>query len=71
MELPTDIVSGMDWLSEDQLLLLYSEKGRNRDRSQIGLVSISGGKVQPVTRDTNSYVTLTLSADKKARPPFR
>jgi len=32
---------------------------------QVGFISYPGGQLQPVTRDTNRYSTLTLSADGK------
>ena len=32
---------------------------------QIGFLSGTGGDIQPITRDTNGYTTLTLSADGK------
>jgi serine/threonine protein kinase len=47
------------------LMLGYSEKGPNSMRRQIGVASSGGGKLQPVTRDANSYSDLTLSADGK------
>jgi Tol biopolymer transport system component len=34
-------------------------------RAQIGLISHTGGQIQPITRDTNTYDTLTMSADGK------
>ncbi len=49
----------------DRLIVEYSQKGPDPDRKQIGVLSPSGGKVQPITRDTNSYSGLTLSADGK------
>ncbi|HKS72745.1 MAG TPA: protein kinase [Terriglobales bacterium] len=52
------------WLPDSQWLLArYGQKGPSNLRSQIGVISHSGGQIQPVTRDTNSYDTLTLSAD--------
>jgi hypothetical protein len=42
-----------------------SAKGPNSQRAQIGLLS-ADGKLQPITRDTNRYATLTLSADGKS-----
>jgi eukaryotic-like serine/threonine-protein kinase len=55
------------WLPGGQwLLAMFQEKGSNYDRSQVGLVPAAGGPVQPVTRDTNRYWTLTLSADGKS-----
>ena len=62
---PKNLLFDMNWLSEDRLLVLYSQTGLNSPRRQVGVVSIAGGKLQPVTRDTNGYSTLTLSADKK------
>ena len=54
------------WLPGGQWLLArYNQKGPSYVRSQIGMVSHSGGQIQPVTRDTNEYETLTLSADGK------
>jgi eukaryotic-like serine/threonine-protein kinase len=61
-ELVFDIV----WLPSGQWILArYGQKGPSFLRSQIGLVSHSGGQMQPVTRDTNTYDTLTMSADGK------
>jgi serine/threonine protein kinase len=52
------------WLPKGQsAATLYSQKGANFRRHQIGV--ISGGKLHPVTRDANTYLTLTLSADGK------
>ena len=45
---------------------MYQEKGSNYGRSQVGLAPAAGGPIQPVTRDTNRYWTLTLSADGKS-----
>jgi Tol biopolymer transport system component len=52
-------------LTNKKLLALYSETGWSFSRRQIGVVSIDSGNLQPVTRDTNSYSSLTLSSDKK------
>jgi Tol biopolymer transport system component len=55
------------WLPEgNELLALYSKKGPDYfQRTQIGLISDGGGHLTPITRDTNSYATLTLSGDGK------
>jgi len=59
-------VDEIQWLPGGQWLLAsYTEKGPNFGRSQIGRLSRSGGQIQPVTRDTNSYSTLTVSGDGK------
>jgi serine/threonine protein kinase len=46
-------------------LFVYSAKGPNFDRAQIGRLS-KDGTLEPITRDTNRYSTLTLSADGKS-----
>ncbi len=55
------------WLPDGRgLLSLYSRKGPDYyQRSQIGFVAEGADQLQPITRDTNSYATLTLSADGK------
>jgi len=56
----------LKWLpSGRSLLAVFSEKGPNFERSQIGLIS-SKGELQPITRDVNRYSTLSLSADGKS-----
>ncbi len=61
-----ELLFDIAWLPGGQWLLArYDQKGPSYVRSQIGLLSHSGGQIQPVTRDTNEYDTLTLSADGK------
>jgi eukaryotic-like serine/threonine-protein kinase len=61
-----ELVFDVVWLPGGQWLLArYQQKGPSYLRSQIGLISHAGGQIQPVTRDTNSYDTLTVSADGK------
>jgi eukaryotic-like serine/threonine-protein kinase len=61
-----ELVFDVVWLPSGQWLIArYGQKGPNFLRSQIGLVSHSGGQMQPITRDTNTYDTLTVSADGK------
>jgi eukaryotic-like serine/threonine-protein kinase len=61
-----ELLYDIAWLPGGQWLLArYNQKGPSYVRSQIGMVSHSGGQVQPITRDTNEYSTLTLSADGK------
>ena len=62
----SELVSQIVWLPGGQWLLgQYEVKGPSYLRPQIGLIARTGGPIQPVTRDTNSYETLTLSADGK------
>jgi serine/threonine protein kinase len=54
------------WLPDGKgLLALYLDGSTQFTRNQIGFVSYPGGQFHAVTKDTNSYVTLTLSADAK------
>ena len=56
----------LEWSAAgDGLFVTYTQKGANLDRNQIGFVSLANGKVSPISRDTNNYSTLTLSADRK------
>ena len=56
----------MEWsLAGDGVFITYQQKGANLGRNQIGFVPFSSGKVIPISRDTNNYSTLTLSADRK------
>jgi len=47
----------------DGLLVTYRQKGPDLGRVQIGFISLSDGQVRPVSHDTNTYSTLTLSGD--------
>jgi eukaryotic-like serine/threonine-protein kinase len=58
--------SEMVWSSSgDGLFVVYRQKGPNFARSQIGFVTLADGQLHPISRDTNSYSTLSLSADGK------
>jgi serine/threonine protein kinase len=63
-----DVVTGdFKWLPDGrELLALYSQKGPDYfQRAQIGLITDGGGHLTTITRDTNSYATLTLAGDGK------
>jgi Tol biopolymer transport system component len=45
------------------LIAVYRQKGANYLRKQIGFIPEWGVQFQPITRDANSYATLTLSGD--------
>jgi eukaryotic-like serine/threonine-protein kinase len=47
------------------LFVIYQQKGPNFNRRQIGYVDLADGKLRLISRDTNSYATLTLSTDGK------
>ncbi|HET6930832.1 MAG TPA: protein kinase [Candidatus Acidoferrum sp.] len=60
------LVFDVVWLPGGRWLMArYAQKGPNYLRPQIGLIAAAGGEVLPVTRDTNTYDTLTVSADGK------
>jgi serine/threonine protein kinase len=62
----SELIFDIAWLPNGRWILApFDEKGPGYLRTQIGLTSYPGGKIQPVTRDTNEYATLTLSADGK------
>ncbi len=45
------------------LFAAYGQAGVDRLRGQIGFLRSTGKDIEPITRDTNHYRTLTLSAD--------
>ena len=47
------------------LLAIYQDPSTHYSRNQIGLISYPGGQFHAVTKDTNNYPSLTLSADAK------
>jgi serine/threonine protein kinase len=54
------------WLPDGRALLgLYQGPATGFTRAQIGVTSIPGGQFQQITKDTNNYSTLTMSADAK------
>jgi eukaryotic-like serine/threonine-protein kinase len=61
--LPTATIYDGRWLpSRNEAMVVLAEKGSRR--RQVAIVSDSG-KLRPVTRDTNTYTYLSLSADGK------
>ena len=59
-------ILALQWsTSGDGLFVTYRQKGPDLGRIQIGFVSPSDGQLRPISRDTNSYSTLTLSSDGK------
>ncbi len=64
--LKNDLVGDVVWLPAGKhLLARFQEKGSDYLRAQIGFISRDGSQVEPITRDTNSYSSLSLSADGK------
>jgi eukaryotic-like serine/threonine-protein kinase len=61
---PDRLAAEVKWISNG-LLVLYQQAGSQFNRLQIGFVSLDDPAIRPITRDTNSYGTLTVSADGK------
>jgi eukaryotic-like serine/threonine-protein kinase len=62
-----DFVYQIQWMPDGRALIeVFAHKGSSVQRNQIGWISARGGDPQPITRDTNSYRTLTISADGKS-----
>ncbi len=60
------VLRRLAWLPDGNgLLALYQGRATSFSHTQIGYIRASDGQFQPVTKDTNSYLTLTLSADGK------
>src|SRR5271154_3387384 len=56
----------LKWLPDSRgILAIYQQVVPSFARAQIGFIPDDGGQLQPITRDTNRYTTLTLSADGK------
>jgi Tol biopolymer transport system component len=56
----------MTWsLDGEGMFVIYQQKGPNFNRRQIGYVALSDSQLRPISRDTNSYATLSLSNDGK------
>ncbi len=54
------------WLPDGRgLLVEYENPSAGVNRTQIGFVSYPGGQFHTITKDTNNYGSLTLSADAK------
>jgi len=62
--LKTKVVNDMRWSPDKQTLLVgYVERGASGTNGQIGFLRRGESDVQPITRDSNTYESLTLSAD--------
>jgi eukaryotic-like serine/threonine-protein kinase len=61
------LTGDFQWLPDGlSMVALYSQKGPDYfRRAQIGFIPKGNGKLDPITRDTNSYATLTISGDGK------
>ena len=48
------------------LFILYTQKDPDGFKRQIGFIRDTAGSIEPITRDTNSYRNLTVSADGRS-----
>ena len=60
-----DFIFELQWLPDDRSLMVVFSPRNRLEEAQLGIIS-RDGKLHPVTRDTNRYATLTLSADQKS-----
>jgi eukaryotic-like serine/threonine-protein kinase len=57
-------VNDLAWLPDARgLIVTYQQNASFAARSQVAFVSEPAGQLRPITRDTNNYQTLSLSAD--------
>jgi serine/threonine protein kinase len=57
-------VNELAWLPDSRdLIATYQQNASFSARNQVAFVSEPAGQLRPITRDTNNYQTLTLSAD--------
>ncbi len=59
-------ISALHWSTTgDGLFVTYRQKGPDVAREQIGFFSLNDAQIRPISRDTNSYAALGVSADGK------
>jgi eukaryotic-like serine/threonine-protein kinase len=57
----------LHWSPDGRTLYVnYGQAGADRLRGQIGFLLNAGKEIEPITRDTNQYNTLSVSADGRA-----
>jgi len=72
VDLGDKFVHALQWSTNgDGLFVTFSQKGPNSQKGptlghvQIGFFALSDEQIRPISRDTNSYSTVTLSGDGK------
>src|SRR5579864_681894 len=66
VSLPGVVFYKSEWLPDTRgLLTQYQDLRAGLNHNQIGFVSYPGAEFHPITKDTNSYESLSLSADAK------
>jgi serine/threonine protein kinase len=66
LRVPGTTLADIEWASKKNLLVLYSRAGAEDTHRQLGILSLDSSQLRPVTRDTNSYAGLSLSADRRS-----
>ena len=63
---PGEFLAEITWSPHDRVLfVMHGQTGANGIRAQIGFLRETGGEIEPITRDSNRYATVTVSADGK------
>ena len=66
VEYPDRIIFDLQWAPDESgLFVTFTERKLELGRRQIAFVSVPAAKFQEITKDTNSYHGLSLSADGK------
>jgi serine/threonine protein kinase len=66
LQLADKRIEQLQWSAASEgLFVTYRQKGPNVGRQQIGFFTPSDGRLRPISRDTNTYSTLSLSGDGK------
>jgi serine/threonine protein kinase/Tol biopolymer transport system component len=63
---PDEFLAEIKWSPVDRVLfVMHGQTGANGIKAQIGFLRETGGELEPITRDSNRYATVTVSADGK------
>jgi eukaryotic-like serine/threonine-protein kinase len=61
-----EFLAEIKWSPVDRVLfVMHGQTGANGIKAQIGFLRGTGGEIEPITRDSNRYATVTVSADGK------
>jgi len=61
-----EFLAEIRWSPVDRVLfVMHGQTSAGGIKAQIGFLRETGGEIEPITRDTNRYATLTVSADGK------
>ncbi|MGA8877542.1 MAG: protein kinase [Candidatus Korobacteraceae bacterium] len=61
-----EFLAEIKWSPVDRVLfVMHGQTGATGIKAQIGFLRETGGEIEPITRDSNRYATVTVSADGK------